>query len=99
MHLYVRTVTGNGSVELSAFESVAELRRIIAETFSCVSEDCRLYLGEWMSMKDKQLAHDHNVDKMVCRKCYARLPPRATKCRKKNCHSTDLRKKSNNPNK
>jgi ubiquitin C len=28
----------------------------------------------------------------ICRKCYARLPPRATNCRKKKCgHSTDLR--------
>ncbi|CAJ0952295.1 unnamed protein product, partial [Mesorhabditis belari] len=54
---------------------------------------------EWMSMKDKELAFKHNVDKMVCRRCYARLPPKATQCRKKDCRSTDIRKKSNNPNK
>ena len=29
------------------------------------------------------LAKTFNCDKMVCRKCYARLPIRATQCRKK----------------
>lgn len=40
------------------------------------------------------LAEKYNCDKMVCRKCYARLPPRATNCRKKKCgHSNQLRPK------
>ncbi|MES1919717.1 hypothetical protein MHBO_001499 [Bonamia ostreae] len=40
------------------------------------------------------LAEKYNVNKMVCRKCYARLPPRATNCRKKKCgHSNKLRPK------
>ena len=30
------------------------------------------------------LAKLTNCERMVCRKCYARLPPRATNCRKKN---------------
>jgi ribosomal protein L40E len=31
---------------------------------------------------------------MICRKCYARLPPRATNCRKRKCgHSNQLRPK------
>ena len=35
-----------------------------------------------------------NCNKKVCRKCYARLPPRATHCRKKKCgHSAQLRPK------
>merc|ERR1712115_731049 len=29
------------------------------------------------------LAQKYNCDKMICRKCYARLHPRATNCRKK----------------
>ncbi len=33
----------------------------------------------------KALASKYNCDKMICRKCYARLPPRATNCRKKVC--------------
>ncbi|PWA85718.1 hypothetical protein CTI12_AA147080 [Artemisia annua] len=36
-------------------------------------------------------------DKKICRKCYARLHPRATNCRKKKCgHSTQLRPKKRN---
>lgn len=30
----------------------------------------------------KALASKYNCEKMICRKCYARLPPRATNCRK-----------------
>ena len=38
------------------------------------------------------LAKKNNCDKMVCRKCYARLHPRATNCRKRKCgHSNHLR--------
>merc|ERR1711939_448306 len=33
----------------------------------------------------KALASKYNCEKMICRKCYARLPPRATNCRKKKC--------------
>ncbi|GAB7359036.1 hypothetical protein MBLNU230_g5108t1 [Neophaeotheca triangularis] len=42
----------------------------------------------------KALASKYNCDKSVCRKCYARLPPRATNCRKKKCgHTNQLRPK------
>ena len=38
------------------------------------------------------LAKANNCDKMICRKCYARLPVRATQCRKKKCgHSNMIR--------
>jgi len=41
-----------------------------------------------------ELAKKYNQDKKVCRKCYARLHPRATNCRKKKCgHSNQLRVK------
>jgi ubiquitin C len=40
------------------------------------------------------LARKFNQDKMICRKCYARLHPRAINCRKKKCgHSNQLRPK------
>eukprot|EP00920_Eleutheroschizon_duboscqi_P016618 GHVT01039414.1.p1 GENE.GHVT01039414.1~~GHVT01039414.1.p1 ORF type:complete len:129 (+),score=13.07 GHVT01039414.1:132-518(+) len=40
------------------------------------------------------LAQKYNCEKKICRKCYARLPPRATNCRKKKCgHSNQLRPK------
>jgi len=42
----------------------------------------------------KVLAQRYNCEKMVCRMCYARLPPRAINCRKKKCgHSNQLRPK------
>jgi len=42
----------------------------------------------------QQLARKTNCDKKICRKCYARLHPRATNCRKKKCgHSNQLRPK------
>lgn len=31
----------------------------------------------------RQLAQKYNCDKMICRKCYARLHPRAVNCRKR----------------
>uniref|UniRef100_A0A1E1WZ97 Ubiquitin-ribosomal protein eL40 fusion protein n=1 Tax=Amblyomma aureolatum TaxID=187763 RepID=A0A1E1WZ97_9ACAR len=40
------------------------------------------------------LARKYNCDKMICRKCYARLHPKATNCRKRKCgHSNNLRPK------
>jgi len=42
----------------------------------------------------KKLAEKYNSDKMICRKCYVRLNPRAKNCRKKKCgHTTHLRLK------
>ncbi|XP_014219855.1 ubiquitin [Copidosoma floridanum] len=42
----------------------------------------------------KALAEKYNSKKLICRKCYARLHPRATNCRKKKCgHSNQLRPK------
>ncbi|XP_052618381.1 ubiquitin-like isoform X1 [Peromyscus californicus insignis] len=40
----------------------------------------------------RQLAH-YNCDKMICRKCYARLHPRAVNCLKKCGHTNNLRPK------
>ncbi|KAL4843642.1 hypothetical protein H8958_018238 [Nasalis larvatus] len=42
----------------------------------------------------RQLAQKYNCDKMICRKCYARLHPRAVNCHKKKCgHTNNLRPK------
>ncbi|XP_006834972.1 PREDICTED: ubiquitin-60S ribosomal protein L40-like [Chrysochloris asiatica] len=41
-----------------------------------------------------QLTQKYNCDKMICRKCYARLHPSAMNCRKKKCgHTNNLRPK------
>jgi large subunit ribosomal protein L40e len=41
----------------------------------------------------RQLAQKYNCDKMICRKCYARLHPHAVNCRKKCDHTNNLRPK------
>lgn len=42
----------------------------------------------------REMAERYRCDKQVCRKCYARLPKRATNCRKRKCgHSSQLRPK------
>merc|ERR1712039_163464 len=39
-----------------------------------------------------ELSKKYNHDKKICRKCYATLPPRAKKCRKRSCgHWPDIR--------
>ena len=42
----------------------------------------------------KDLAMNFNCNKKICRKCYARLPPQATNCRKRRCgHCPNIRPK------
>jgi len=42
----------------------------------------------------KELAYKYKVNKMICRKCYARLPLGSHTCRKRKCgHSANLRPK------
>lgn len=38
----------------------------------------------------KALASKYNCDKTICRKCYARLPPRATNCKLVKIDSTEV---------
>ena len=35
------------------------------------------------------IARKYNCEKIICRKCYARLHPRAKNCRKKSCGRTN----------
>ncbi|XP_025235273.1 ubiquitin-60S ribosomal protein L40-like isoform X2 [Theropithecus gelada] len=41
----------------------------------------------------RQLAQKYNYDKMICRKCCARLHPCAVNCHKKCSHTSNLRPK------
>eukprot|EP00992_Anisonema_acinus_P015260 TRINITY_DN9680_c0_g1_i2.p2 TRINITY_DN9680_c0_g1~~TRINITY_DN9680_c0_g1_i2.p2 ORF type:complete len:125 (-),score=21.02 TRINITY_DN9680_c0_g1_i2:52-426(-) len=45
--------------------------------------------GVMMEPTLQVLARKFNCEKMICRKCYARLPPRATNCRSKQCGRTN----------
>ncbi|KAK1651389.1 hypothetical protein QYE76_069194 [Lolium multiflorum] len=48
--------------------------------------------GCWYEPNLRALAEKYNSDKMICSKCYARLPLRATNCRKKKCgHSNQVK--------
>ncbi|CAN6289975.1 unnamed protein product [Urochloa humidicola] len=51
--------------------------------------------GCWMLEPNlRALAYKHNIGKLICRKCYATLPPGAKNCRKKKCgHSNQLRRR------
>lgn len=60
---------------------------------SLISAGLRL-LGGTIEPSMRELAVKYNCEKMICRKCYARLPIKATNCRKKKCgHSNQLRPK------
>lgn len=57
-----------------------------------VDDPCFSLRGGIIEPSLKVLAGKYNCDKQICRKCYARLPPRATNCRKRSCgHSSQLR--------
>merc|ERR1712137_1420661 len=64
-----------------------------------ISKDCTLHLvlrlrGGVIEPSLAVLARKYNCDKKICRKCYARLHPRAVNCRKKKCgHTNQLRVK------
>jgi large subunit ribosomal protein L40e len=51
----------------------------------------RLRGGGVMEPSLVELARKSKCDKLVCRKCYASLPPKATNCRK--CGNAELRPK------
>nr|QLA09640.1 60S large subunit ribosomal protein eL40 [Euglena gracilis]6ZJ3_L2 Chain L2, Ribosomal protein eL40 [Euglena gracilis] len=54
----------------------------------------RLRGGVMMEPTLQALARKYNCEKMVCRKCYARLPLRSHNCRSKMCgHTSELRMK------
>ncbi|KAH6923091.1 hypothetical protein HPB50_021515 [Hyalomma asiaticum] len=55
-------------------------------------EDADILEAGWSL--DLSLRMKYNCDKMICRKCYAPLHPKATTCRKRKCgHSNNLRPK------
>lgn len=71
----------------------AESSLATVPAMSTLVEVCSL-LGGVMEPSLRILASEYKCEKMVCRKCYASLPPRATNCRKKKCgHSNQLRPK------
>lgn len=76
---------------LSLFFNGKELPSEATLTSSSVSAGSVIFLvlrahgGVMMEPSLQVLARKYNCDKLVCRKCYNRLPPRATNCRNKAC--------------
>ncbi|CAN6325187.1 unnamed protein product [Urochloa humidicola] len=61
---------------------------------STIQLEVGLLGGWWIEPNLRALAYKHNINKMVCRKCYSTLPPGSKNCRKKKCgHSNQLRRK------
>ena len=102
----VSQVTANESVEslkvrlgLCASSRIIYAGEQLESTLSAVPANATLFevlslCGGVMEPSLRLLASEYKCDKMVCRKCYASLPPRATNCRKKKCgHSNQLRPK------
>ena len=63
-------------------------------------KDCKVGLigggrgGIKIELSLRALAEKYRVNKMICRKCYAKLPPNAHNCRKRKCgHCANIRPK------
>jgi ribosomal protein L40E len=71
---------------------VRRARLLSSHLISCLTHLVHSLRGGIIEPSLKVLASKYNCDKQICRKCYARLPPRATNCRKRGCgHSSQLR--------
>eukprot|EP00211_Chloroparvula_japonica_P012724 CAMPEP_0119130828 /NCGR_PEP_ID=MMETSP1310-20130426/8896_1 /TAXON_ID=464262 /ORGANISM="Genus nov. species nov., Strain RCC2339" /LENGTH=129 /DNA_ID=CAMNT_0007121365 /DNA_START=85 /DNA_END=474 /DNA_ORIENTATION=+ len=79
-----RLVLGNGK----QLEDTFTLADYNIENHATIELSLRL-LGGVIDPALAVLARKYNCEKKICRKCYARLPPRATNCRKKKCGRTN----------
>ncbi|KAJ8432570.1 hypothetical protein Cgig2_026618 [Carnegiea gigantea] len=92
-----RLIFGNN--EFLEFDAKIHIEELTLRDYKIASEST-LHLtstlkgGYLWGRELRRLAYEYNVIKKVCRECYARLPIRATNCRKKKCgHSSQLRLK------
>jgi large subunit ribosomal protein L40e len=81
-----RELENGSSVDLTGLEDGSIIDLELRLLGGAVSTDVPDHL--------KELAHKYRTYKMICRKCYARLPLNAHNCRKRKCgHCPNIRPK------
>ncbi|GLH15502.1 Ubiquitin-60S ribosomal protein L40, partial [Gryllus bimaculatus] len=95
MQIFVRAFTRTIAIDVEASDTIERIKAKIKEKERVPTVAQRLRLvGGVIEPTLRSLAQKFNCEKMICRKCYARLHPRATNCRKKKCgHTNHLRPK------
>ncbi|XP_024646595.1 ubiquitin-ribosomal protein eL40 fusion protein-like isoform X1 [Macaca nemestrina] len=94
MQIFVKTLTGKTiTLEVEPSDTTENVKAKIQ-----AKEESILHLGLHLQggiiePSLCQLAQKYNCDKMICRKCCARLHPCAVNCHKKCSHTSNLRPK------